>query len=106
MAVSTVKGRQAVTEYTVIKKYQGFTLMEFSLKTGRTHQIRVHCKYLNLPIVGDKKYGSKKQKFELEGQLLHAHKLTFIHPRTGEEMTFTAPLPKYFNEVLSRLKEK
>ena len=106
MAVSTVKGRQAVTEYTVIKKYQGFTLMEFSLKTGRTHQIRVHCKHLNLPIVGDKKYGSKKQKFELEGQLLHAHKLTFIHPRTGEEMTFTAPLPKYFTEVLSKLKEK
>ena len=64
MTVSTVKGRQAITEYTVIKKYQGFSLVEFSLKTGRTHQIRVHCKHINTPIVGDKKYGSKKQKFD------------------------------------------
>ena len=106
MTVSTVKGRQAITEYTVIKKYQGFSLVEFSLKTGRTHQIRVHCKHINTPIVGDKKYGSKKQKFDLEGQLLHAHKLIFTHPRTGEEMVFTAPLPDYFEKVLSKLKDK
>ena len=106
MTVSTVKGRQAITEYTVIKKYQGFSLVEFSLKTGRTHQIRVHCKHINTPIVGDKKYGSKKQKFDLEGQLLHAHKLIFTHPRTGKEMVFTAPLPDYFEKVLSKLKDK
>ena len=106
MTVSTVKGRQAITEYKVIKKYQGFSLVEFSLKTGRTHQIRVHCKHINTPIVGDKKYGSKKQKFDLEGQLLHAHKLIFTHPRTGKEMVFTAPLPDYFEKVLSKLKDK
>lgn len=105
MAVSDIKGRRAVTEYRVLKRYEGFTLCEFSLKTGRTHQIRVHAKYLGHPVVGDKVYGYKKQKFDLSGQLLHAYKLILTHPKTGEVMEFTAPLPDYFENVLDKLKE-
>lgn len=105
MAVSTSKGRRAVTEYKVIERYEGFTLCEFSLKTGRTHQIRVHAKYLGHPVVGDKAYGYKKQKFDLNGQLLHAYKLILKHPSSGEVMEFTAPLPCYFVNVLNKLKK-
>lgn len=105
MAVSTSKGRRAVTEYKVIERYEGFTLCEFSLKTGRTHQIRVHAKYLGHPVVGDKAYGYKKQKFDLNGQLLHAYKLILKHPSSGEVMEFTAPLPYYFVNVLNKLKK-
>ncbi len=105
MAVSKSDGRRAVTEFKVLKRYEGFTLCEFSLKTGRTHQIRVHSKYMGHPVVGDKSYGYKKQKFELNGQLLHAYKLILKHPKTGETMEFTAPLPDYFENVLSKLKE-
>lgn len=105
MAVSSQKGRKAVTEYKVLRRFENYTLCEFSLKTGRTHQIRVHAKYLGHPVVGDKVYGYKKQKFDLNGQLLHAYKLILTHPRTNEVMEFTAPLPDYFNDVLSKLKE-
>lgn len=105
MAVVSV-GRNAVTEYKVIKKYEGYTLCEFSLKTGRTHQIRVHAKYIGHPIVGDPEYGFKNQKFRLNGQLLHARELSFIHPRTNENVTFFADLPDYFKKVLKKLKEK
>ena len=99
------KGRNAVTDYRVVKRYEGYTLCEFSLRTGRTHQIRVHSKYLGNPVVGDKLYGPKKCPFDLAGQLLHAYSLTFIHPSTGEEMTFTCDIPDYFKRVLSKLKE-
>ncbi len=105
MAVSDSKGRRAVTEYRVLKRYEDFTLCEFSLKTGRTHQIRVHAKYLGHPVVGDKVYGYKKQKFDLNGQLLHAYKLILTHPKTGKVMEFVAPLPDYFKNVLDKLKE-
>ncbi len=105
MAVSLQKGRKALTEYKVLRRFENYTLCEFSLKTGRTHQIRVHAKYLGHPVVGDKVYGYKKQKFDLNGQLLHAYKLILTHPRTNEVMEFTAPLPDYFNDVLSKLKE-
>lgn len=105
MAVSSQKGRRAVTEYKVLRRFDNYTLCEFSLKTGRTHQIRVHAKYLGHPVVGDKVYGYKKQKFDLNGQLLHAYKLILTHPKTNEVMEFTAPLPDYFNDVLSKLKE-
>lgn len=104
MAVTT-SGREAITDYKVIKRYQNYTLCEFSLRTGRTHQIRVHAKYIGHPVVGDPEYGYKNGKFKLNGQLLHAKELTFVHPRTGEKMTFTAPLPDYFVEVLNKLKE-
>ena len=97
-------GRQAITDYKVIKRYKEHTLCEFSLKTGRTHQIRVHAKHIGHPVVGDKEYGYKNQKFKLEGQLLHAYKLEFVHPTTGETVSFTAPLPDYFEKVIKSLK--
>ena len=75
------------------------------MQTGRTHQIRVHAKYLAHPVVGDHVYGVKKQKFKLNGQLLHAWRLKLTHPKTGEEMTFEAPLPDYFTAVLNKLNE-
>jgi 23S rRNA pseudouridine1911/1915/1917 synthase len=99
------KGRRAVTDYRVVKRYEGYTLCEFSLRTGRTHQIRVHSKHLGNPVVGDKVYGPKKCPFNLNGQLLHAHSLTFVHPSTNEEMTFTCDLPEYFKNTLAKLKE-
>ncbi len=103
MAVST-RGRLAVTDYKVLKRYAEYTLTEFSLRTGRTHQIRVHAKYINHPVVGDKEYGYKRDKFHLNGQLLHAKELELTHPRTGERMRFTAPLPAYFADVLKKLR--
>lgn len=102
MAVKS-DGRRAVTHYKVIRRYKDYTLMEFSLETGRTHQIRVHTKYLGHPIVGDPVYGYKTQKFKLNGQLLHAFRLELTHPRSGERMTFEAPLPDYFQAVLAKL---
>ncbi len=98
-------GRTAITDYKVLKSYVGYTLCEFSLKTGRTHQIRVHAKYLGHPIVGDKEYGYKTQKFKLEGQLLHAKKLEFVHPTLNKVVSFECDLPNYFKEVLKKLKE-
>lgn len=103
MAVSS-SGRLAITDYKVLKKFSNYTLCEFSLKTGRTHQIRVHAKYLGHPIVGDKEYGYKNQKFNLNGQLLHAGKLEFVHPRTNELVSFSCDLPSYFQEILNKIK--
>ncbi len=96
-------GRSALTLYTVLKRYKNYTLCRFELKTGRTHQIRVHAKFLGHPVVGDKTYGYKNCRFTLDGQLLHAQTLIFTHPKTGEEMTFSAPLPNYFQHVLDIL---
>lgn len=96
-------GRSAQTHYTVLERYNGYTLVQFELKTGRTHQIRVHAKYLGHPVVGDKTYGFAKCRFALEGQLLHAQTLIFTHPSTGKQMSFTAPLPDYFQKVLQTL---
>lgn len=97
------KGKIAVTDYTVIDRAQGYTLCRFDLHTGRTHQIRVHAKYLNHPIVGDDVYGRKKREFSLQGQLLHAYRLEFTHPTSGDRLSFTAPLPDYFTAVLKKL---
>lgn len=102
MAVKS-DGRRAVTHYKVIRRYKDYTLMEFSLETGRTHQIRVHTKYLGHPVVGDPVYGYKTQKFRLNGQLLHAFRLELTHPKSGERMVFEAPLPDYFRVVLAKL---
>lgn len=98
-------GKRAITDYKVVKRYEGYTLCEFSLWTGRTHQIRVHSKFMGCPVVGDKTYGPKKCAFDLKGQLLHAYKISFKHPKTGELMTFTCELPEYFKNVLAKLKE-
>ena len=108
MAVtSPEKGKLAITEFTVLQRAElagrAYTLCRFDLKTGRTHQIRVHAKYLNHPVVGDDVYGRSKREFNLNGQLLHACRLQFSHPRTGEQMTFSAPLPDYFQAVLKKL---
>lgn len=105
MAVSS-SGRLAITDYKVLERYENNTLMSFSLQTGRTHQIRVHAKHIGHPVVGDIEYGYKNQKFKLDGQLLHAEKLELTHPRTGERMVFTAPIPEYFENVLKKLKPR
>ena len=98
------EGKIAITDYKVIARFgTEFTLCEFNLQTGRTHQIRVHAQYLGHPVVGDPVYGYKKQKFRLDGQLLHAAKLSLNHPSTGERMTFNASLPPYFAEILQKL---
>ncbi len=100
------EGRRAETDFFVEERFANNTLVRFSLKTGRTHQIRVHAKYMGHPVVGDPLYGYKNQRFSLNGQLLHAFRLTFTHPRTGEEMTFTAPLPDYFSRILNILRRE
>ncbi len=94
------RGKYAETEWKVAERFARNTLVHFSLKTGRTHQIRVHAKYMGHPVVGDPVYGYKKQRFELNGQLLHAYRMELTHPTTGERMTFQAPLPEYFERVL------
>lgn len=104
MAVAS-DGREAVTHYKVLERYDGYTLMYFQLETGRTHQIRVHSKYMGHPIVGDKTYGYAKQKFALNGQLLHARELELTHPTTGERMSFFAEIPDYFSNVLKKLRK-
>ncbi|MDD4316015.1 MAG: RluA family pseudouridine synthase [Clostridia bacterium] len=96
-------GRRAVTGFKVIERFGDYTLVEFKLQTGRTHQIRVHCKALNHAVVGDITYG-RKDKFGLKGQLLHSYKLALTHPSTGERLVFEAPLPEYFERVLAKLR--
>lgn len=105
MAV-TNDGKVAETMYRVLEVLGNYTLVEFELKTGRTHQIRVHSAYLHHPIVGDKLYNNNKCKFNLNGQLLHAKKLILTHPRTNKLMTFECELPDYFKKVLINLNSK
>ena len=98
------RGKTAITDYEVTARYGAdYTLCRFTLQTGRTHQIRVHAKYIGHPVVGDPLYGFHRQKFDLKGQLLHAYKLILTHPTTGERMEFTAPLPDYFQSLLDKL---
>lgn len=102
--VNTITGKEAVTRFSVLKRFQKYTLIECKLETGRTHQIRVHMEYINHPIVGDPLYGKNNCAIYSKGQLLHAYKLTFIHPITKKEMTFEAPLPDYFKNIIDNLK--
>lgn len=97
-------GKKAITIYKTLEFFKDYSLVEFELKTGRTHQIRVHCKYLNHPIIGDKVYGGSN-KFKLNGQCLFAKQLEFVHPTTNEVMKFTAPLPEYFEKTLEYLRK-
>ena len=97
-------GKYAKTFYTVVERFEKHTLAKFELTTGRTHQIRVHSQYLGHPVVGDKTYGFKNQKFDLAGQLLHSKQIKFVHPVSGVEMSFECDLPDYFSNVLSKLK--
>ena len=99
-------GKRAISHYKVLQRYENNCLVEFKLETGRTHQIRVHSKHLDHPIVGDKTYGYKNQKFNLEGQILHAYKLELTHPVSRERMTFECKIPDYFQNILNKLKNK
>ena len=101
MAVDRLHGREAVTHYTVLARFSGYTYVQCRLETGRTHQIRVHMASLGHPLLGDRVYG--KPYPGLAGQCLHARRLTFTHPRTGEPMTLEAPLPPWFQAVLTKL---
>ncbi|KEZ50016.1 RluA family pseudouridine synthase [Metabacillus indicus] len=104
MTVTNEHSKDAVTHFHVIDRFAGFTLIECQLETGRTHQIRVHMKYIGFPIVGDPKYGPKKTP-NIGGQALHAGVLGFKHPRTGEYLEFNAPLPAEFQQVIEDLKK-
>lgn len=103
MAVDPLNGKEAVTFFKVIERFTNHTLVSCSLKTGRTHQIRVHMSYIGHPIEGDTLYSSRNSKIYKNGQLLTAYKLTLIHPTSKEEMTFEIPLPGYFKEVIDNL---
>ncbi|HSP21877.1 MAG TPA: RluA family pseudouridine synthase [Planococcus sp. (in: firmicutes)] len=99
------KGKNAVTHFRVLERFGNFTLVECRLETGRTHQIRVHMKYIGFPLVGDPKYGPKKT-IDFGGQALHAEVIGFIHPKSGEYLEFTAEPPAEFSELLESLRDK
>lgn len=104
MAVVKEGGRDAVTEYEVLERFGKYTIVKCKLKTGRTHQIRVHMEYLGYPLVGDPKYSPMKTPFSINGQALHSWTLTFVHPRTGETMSFEAQLPEDMKKIVTRLR--
>ncbi len=99
-------GKHAVTRWSLIERFEGCSYLKFSLLTGRTHQIRVHMSYIGHPILGDEVYGGRSGHFKTEGQTLHAMTLGFIHPRTGRYVEVNAPLPDYFNRILSDLRNR
>lgn len=103
MAVVKEGGRDAITDYEVLERFGKYTLVRCKLRTGRTHQIRVHMEYLGYPLVGDPKYSPMKTPFGIKGQALHSHTLEFTHPRTGERMKFEAPLPEDMHKIITRL---
>lgn len=98
-------GKNAITHFKVIERYNGYTYLEVNIETGRTHQIRVHLSEIGYPIIGDEVYSNGKNPFGVKGQMLHAKALEFIHPITGKKMEISAPIPKYFEEVLEQLKK-
>ena len=99
-------GKNAVTHFKVVKRYNGYTYLDIKIDTGRTHQIRVHLSEIGYPIVGDSVYSNGKNPFGVEGQMLHAKSLEFKHPITGKILNLEAPLPEYFEKVLKELEEK
>lgn len=105
MSINEKNGREAVTHYRVLERFGQFTYVECRLETGRTHQIRVHMASIGHPLLGDAVYGPAKCPYKLQGQTLHAGILGIIHPRTGEYMEFSAPLPPYFEALLTKLRQ-
>lgn len=104
MCVTYQNSKNAVTHYSVINDYEGYSHISLKLETGRTHQIRVHMAHLGHPVAGDMVYGNDKKSSYLNGQCLHAIKIGFIHPRTKEYLEFTSDLPEYFKDFIKRLK--
>lgn len=105
MAVTDKNSKNAVTHYSVVERFNGFTHIRLRLETGRTHQIRVHMSYIGHPVAGDDVYGPKKVIKKLDGQCLHAEKIGFIHPKTGEYLEFSSELPDYFKAFLEVLRK-
>ena len=101
--VTYKNSKEAITNYRVVERYGNYTLVKLQLRTGRTHQIRVHMKHIGHPLVGDDVYGSKSYKFDLEGQLLHSKILGFVHPTSNKYMEFESELPDYFIKVLNKM---
>lgn len=102
MAVSE-KGKEAITHFKVLKRYNGYTLLKLKIDTGRTHQIRVHLAEIGHPVVGDEVYSNGKNKFGVKGQCLHAKRIEFVHPTSNKKMVLEAELPKYFKDILEKL---
>jgi len=105
MAVVFENSKPAVTHFVVLERFKDYTLVECKLETGRTHQIRVHMKYIGHPLASDPKYGPK-QTLDLDGQALHAKTLGFVHPRTGECLEFEAPLPDEMEQIIHFLRQQ
>lgn len=103
MCINHRNGKEAITHYKVIERFEHYTYIECQLETGRTHQIRVHMASLGHPLLGDSTYSNRKSKFNLTGQTLHAYTIGFPHPRSEEYMEFKAPLPEYFTKILNIL---
>ena len=104
MAINEKNGKDAITHYKVLERFDKYTYMEFKLETGRTHQIRVHMASIGHPLLGDTLYSNGKSPYKLQGQTLHAMTIGFIHPRTREYMEISAPLPEYFEKILRDLR--
>ncbi|MBE5907554.1 MAG: RluA family pseudouridine synthase [Lachnospiraceae bacterium] len=104
MAINEKNGKDAITHYKVLQRFERYTYMEFVLETGRTHQIRVHMASIGHPLLGDEVYGPAKCPYQLQGQTLHAMTIGFKHPSTGEYVEFSAPLPEYFQHLLEVLR--
>lgn len=104
--VKNLKSREAITEYKVKERFKHYTLLEVKIKTGRTHQIRVHLSHIGHSVVGDQTYGKKKEELQLNGQLLHAQKLTFAHPTTGKKVQFEAKIPAEMEAMLKKLRSE
>lgn len=103
MAVTEGKSREAITQFQVLKRFSGYTLVEATLRTGRTHQLRVHLAFIGYPIVGDQLYGHRKQGLNMNRQALHSHILGFVHPSSKKYMEFSAPLPQDMQELIDCL---
>lgn len=106
MTVIDKNAKPARTFFTVKERFSNNTLVDCRLETGRTHQIRVHMSYIHHPVTGDIVYGAPCRRMDTQGQTLHAYRLSLVHPTTGETMTFEAPLPDYFRQLLELLRSE